>query len=84
MANSSTVLIGPNGPTSHGSLLQVLEWYTRYAFQMIEKFQTEGIKTFEPKKSVIRDHYNYTHEFMKRMVWSSGKMKYIMGEFSTC
>jgi hypothetical protein len=67
------VLIGPNGPTSHGSLLQVLEWYTRYAFQMIEKFQTEGLKTFEPKKSVIKDHYNYTHEFMKRMVWSSGK-----------
>lgn len=66
------VLIGPNGPTSHGSLLQVLEWYTRYAFQMIEKFQTEGLKTFEPKKSVIKDHYNYTHEFMKRMVWSSG------------
>jgi len=63
---------GPNGPTSHGSLLQVLEWYTRYAFQMIEKFQTEGLKTFEPTKSVIKDHYNYTHEFMKRMVWSSG------------
>lgn len=68
-----TDLIGPNGPTSHGSLLQVLEWYTRYAFQMIEKFQTEGLKTFEPKKSVIKDHYNYTHEFMKRMVWSSGE-----------
>ncbi|KAJ9614291.1 hypothetical protein H2200_002427 [Cladophialophora chaetospira] len=65
------ILIGPNGPTSHGSLLQVLEWYTRYAFEVIEKVQREGIKSFEPKISVIKEHYNYTHEFMKRMVWSS-------------
>lgn len=73
MLTRVTVLIGPNGPASHGSLLQVLEWYTRYVFQMIDKFQSEGIRTFEVKGSVIKDHYNYTHELMKRMVWSSGK-----------
>ncbi|ORY01282.1 cyclohexanone monooxygenase [Clohesyomyces aquaticus] len=65
------LLIGPNGPASHSSVLPILEWYTRYAFQMIEKFQTENIKSFEPKKGAIKDLYNHTHELMKRLVWSS-------------
>lgn len=65
------LLPGPNGPVSHGSVLQVLEWYTRYAFLMIQKAQRENIKSFEPNRGAVRDHYNYTHELMKRMVWSS-------------
>ncbi|KAF2865692.1 hypothetical protein BDV95DRAFT_506385 [Massariosphaeria phaeospora] len=65
------LLIGPNGPASHSSILPILEWYTRYAFQMITKFQTENIKSFEPKSGAIKDLYNHTHELMKRLVWSS-------------
>ncbi|KAJ9644328.1 hypothetical protein H2204_001680 [Knufia peltigerae] len=65
------LLIGPNGPASHSSILPILEWYTRYAFQMIEKFQRENIKSFEPKEKAIKDLYNHTHELMKRLVWSS-------------
>lgn len=62
---------GPNGPVSHGSVIPVLEWYTRYAFLMIQKMQSDNIKAFEPKKEAIKDLYNHTHELMKRMVWSS-------------
>ncbi|KAL1593313.1 hypothetical protein SLS60_010921 [Paraconiothyrium brasiliense] len=65
------LFIGPNGPTSHSSILPILEWYTRYAFKMIEKFQTENIKTFEVKAAAVKDLYNHTHEIMKRLVWSS-------------
>ncbi|KAJ9610802.1 hypothetical protein H2200_005579 [Cladophialophora chaetospira] len=65
------LLIGPNGPASHSSILPILEWYTRYAFQMIEKIQMENIKTFEPKAKCIKDLHNHTHELMKRLVWSS-------------
>lgn len=65
------VLIGPNGPASHGSLLPILEWHTRYMFQMIEKLQTENIKAFEPKPECIKELYNHTHELMKRLVWSA-------------
>jgi hypothetical protein len=38
---------------------------------MITKFQTENIKSFEPKAGAIKDLYNHTHELMKRLVWSS-------------
>lgn len=65
------LLPGPNGPASHASLLSVLEWYTRYAFSMIQKVQKENIKAFEPKQAAVKDLYNHTHELMKRLVWSS-------------
>lgn len=50
-----------------------MTWYTRYTFQMIEKFQRENIKAFEPKQKCVKDLYNHTHELMKRLVWSSRK-----------
>ena len=65
------VLIGPNGPASHSSILPILEWYTRYSFQWISKMQTENIASFEPKAGAVKDFYNHTHELMKRLVWSS-------------
>ncbi|KAH8880511.1 cyclohexanone monooxygenase [Thozetella sp. PMI_491] len=65
------LLTGPNSPSSHSSILPIMEWYTRYIFQMIEKMQTENIKAFEPKDKVIKEFYNHTHELMKRLAWSS-------------
>jgi hypothetical protein len=65
------LIIGPNGPGSHGSLLQIIEWHTRYMFKMVNKLQRENIKSFEPKPEAMLDFYNYTHEMFKRLVWSS-------------
>lgn len=65
------VITGPNGPASHGSALPILDWCTRYVFQMIDKIQQENIKSVEPKPDAIKDLYNHTHEIMKRLVWSS-------------
>ncbi|CAK7199298.1 hypothetical protein SEUCBS139899_001974 [Sporothrix eucalyptigena] len=65
------LLPGPNSPASHSSLLPILDWYTRYTFQMIDKVQTDNIKSFAPKPKAVHDLYNHTHELMKRLVWSS-------------
>lgn len=65
------LFIGPNGPASHSSLLPVLDWYTRYVFQVIEKMQTENVKSVMPKAQAVKDFYNHTHELMKRLAWSS-------------
>ncbi|ERS95329.1 hypothetical protein HMPREF1624_08207 [Sporothrix schenckii ATCC 58251] len=65
------LLLGPNSPSSHSSILPIMDWYTRYIFQMIDKVQTENIKAFEPKAQAVKDLYNHTHELMKRLVWSS-------------
>ncbi|CAI6016935.1 unnamed protein product [Clonostachys chloroleuca] len=68
------LLAGPNNPASQGSILPIMEWYTRYAFQVIEKVQSEGIKSFEIKPSAVKDLYIHTHELMKRMAWSSSPL----------
>lgn len=65
------MFIGPNGPASHGSILPIFEWHTRYMFQMINKLQRENIRAFDPKKECIREMYNHTHELMKRLTWSA-------------
>lgn len=65
------VLMGPNSPTSHGSILPIMEWATRYIFQVIDKMQTENIKAIEPKSEAVQEYYNHTHELMKRLAWSS-------------
>lgn len=65
------LLTGPNSPASHSSLLPILDWYTRYLFQVIKKVQTDNIRTICPKRAAVRDLYNHTHELMKRLVWSS-------------
>ncbi|KAG0649281.1 sterigmatocystin biosynthesis monooxygenase stcW [Hyphodiscus hymeniophilus] len=65
------LFIGPNGPASHSSILPIMEWHTRYLFQMVEKLQTENIKAFAPKKEACEELYQHTHELMKRLVWSS-------------
>ncbi|PSS16494.1 hypothetical protein M430DRAFT_50875 [Amorphotheca resinae ATCC 22711] len=65
------LLIGPSGPASHGSILPILEWHTRYMFDMVVKLQQENIKCFDPKAEAVREFYNHTHELMKRLVWSS-------------
>ncbi|OAA60207.1 Flavin monooxygenase-like protein [Niveomyces insectorum RCEF 264] len=61
------LLTGPNSPSSHSSILPIMEWYTRYIFQMLEKVQTENIKAFEPKREAVKDLFNHTHELMKRL-----------------
>ncbi|KAF3003284.1 hypothetical protein E8E14_006499 [Neopestalotiopsis sp. 37M] len=65
------LLLGPNSPTSHGSILPIMEWATRYIFQVITKMQTENIKAIEPKARAVKEYYNHTHELMKRLAWSS-------------
>ncbi|KIY03064.1 uncharacterized protein Z520_01531 [Fonsecaea multimorphosa CBS 102226] len=62
---------GPNGPASHGSVLPILEWHTRYLFKVISHMQRTFIKSLEPSAEVVADLYIHTHELLKRTAWSS-------------
>ena len=68
---TDTVFVGPNGPVSHSSSLPILEWHTRYLFQVINKIQRENIKSIAPKKECVEDFNQHTHTLMKRLVWSA-------------
>lgn len=62
---------GPNGPASHGSVLPILEWHTRYLFKVISHMQRTLIKSLEPSAEAVADLYVHTHELLKRTAWSS-------------
>lgn len=63
--------IGPNGPASHGSLLPIIEWHTRYMFKVISHMQRTSIKSLSPSRAAVEDAYIHTHELLKRTAWSS-------------
>ncbi|EXJ56332.1 uncharacterized protein A1O5_12599 [Cladophialophora psammophila CBS 110553] len=63
--------IGPNGPASHGSILPILEWHTRYMFKVISHMQRTSIKSLGPSVAAVKDLYVHTHELLKRTAWSS-------------
>jgi hypothetical protein len=65
------VVLGPNGPASHSSFLPIIEWHTRYIFQVIDKMQRENIKAVSPKPECVRDFFQHTHTLMRRLVWSA-------------
>ena len=66
-----TGFIGPNGPGSHGSILPVIEWHTRYMFKVIIHMQRTCIKALSPKASACAELYAHTHELLKRTAWST-------------
>ncbi|OAL32683.1 hypothetical protein AYO20_07841 [Fonsecaea nubica] len=65
------LFIGPNGPASHGSILPILEWHTRYMFKIISHMQRTSIKSLGPSRDAVADLYTHTHELLKRTAWSS-------------
>jgi hypothetical protein len=64
------LMLGPNGPVSHGSLLPIFEWHTRYMLAMVGKLQRENMHSFAPTAAAVGDFHAYTHTLLKRLVWS--------------
>ena len=58
------VLLGPNAPITHGSVLLVTEHYSKYLLQMITKAQTEGILSIDVKQSACDDFMTHIHHYM--------------------
>ena len=71
LTSSLTDFIGPNGPGSHGSILPVIEWLTRYMFKIVSHMQRTSIKALVPSASASADLSNHTHELLKRTAWST-------------
>ncbi|EXJ82704.1 hypothetical protein A1O3_06518 [Capronia epimyces CBS 606.96] len=63
--------IGPNGPASHGSILPIVEWHTRWMFKVISHMQRTSIKALAPSRRAVDDLQIHTHELLKRTAWSS-------------
>lgn len=64
------VIGGPNSPISNGSLISGLEVEIDYAYECIEKMQTENIVALDVKEEAMEDFLEHRNESMKSYVWS--------------
>ncbi|KAK5109891.1 hypothetical protein LTR62_006498 [Meristemomyces frigidus] len=62
---------GPYGPLGHGSFMPLIEIWTQYMFDVIEKAQVENIKSFTPRLDVSQQFRQHADLFLKRTAWTS-------------
>ncbi|KAK3676970.1 hypothetical protein LTR78_003175 [Recurvomyces mirabilis] len=62
---------GPYGPLGHGSFMPLIEMWTKYMFDVIEKAQMENIKSFNPRLDLSKQFRQHSDLFLKRTAWTS-------------
>ncbi|EXJ87185.1 hypothetical protein A1O3_04144 [Capronia epimyces CBS 606.96] len=62
---------GPYSPIGQGSILAMMDVFTHWMLQMIDKMQTEDIKSFVPKQDVIDEYGEHTKLLIQRFVWDA-------------
>lgn len=62
---------GPNAPFANGSLVYGIECQADYIIKVVQKIQTERIKSVNVKPEALADWIEHKDEYMKRMVWSA-------------
>ncbi|KAF4611042.1 hypothetical protein D9613_007088 [Agrocybe pediades] len=63
------MFIGPNSPIGNGPVLSFVEAQADYMLKFIDRWQTENIHSFVPKKEAVDDFIAHTDNFMKNTVW---------------
>jgi cation diffusion facilitator CzcD-associated flavoprotein CzcO len=64
------VFCGLYGPIGHGSVCPMVEAYTNYVFQILEKAQVEDIKKMQVKRSVAQQFSAHADLYVNRTAWS--------------
>jgi cation diffusion facilitator CzcD-associated flavoprotein CzcO len=77
------VLLGPNAPIAHGSVLAVTEHCSKFLLQMITKAQTEGIVSMDVKQSACDDYMTHIHHYMPRTTWAAECSSWFKGGHKT-
>jgi hypothetical protein len=62
---------GPYGPLGHGSFMPLIEKWTKYMFDAIEKAQVENIKSYTPRLDLSNQFRQHADLFLKRTAWTS-------------
>ena len=59
-----------DGPLGHGSVVPMVEAYTNYIIQVLQKVQVEDIKRIQVKRKVAEDFTRHADIYLKRTAWS--------------
>ncbi|KAF2676844.1 monooxygenase [Lentithecium fluviatile CBS 122367] len=64
------VFSGPNNPYASGSYLVTIEAQADYMLKMCDRWQTENILSFAPKKEVVQELQEQIDTMLARTIWS--------------
>ncbi|KIW98143.1 uncharacterized protein Z519_01727 [Cladophialophora bantiana CBS 173.52] len=64
------VFIGAYGPLGHGSVIPMVEAYTNYIIQVLQKVQVEDVKSLRVNRSVAEAFTRHADLYLKRTAWS--------------
>ncbi|KAK2745565.1 hypothetical protein FQN57_003690 [Myotisia sp. PD_48] len=64
------IFLGPNCPIGNGPVLSAIECQADYMLKIIDRFQTENVRTFSPKPEAIDDFIAFKDKFMEKSVWA--------------
>ncbi|KAF7559283.1 hypothetical protein G7046_g4882 [Stylonectria norvegica] len=64
--------LGPNCPIGSGPLVGAIEAQADYMLHWCDRWQTENIHSFTPKKEAVDDFVARTDLFMRDTIWASG------------
>ena len=62
---------GPYGPLGHGSFMPLIERWTQYMLDVINKCQVEHVKSITPKWRAARHFRQHADLFLQRTAWTS-------------
>ncbi|KAH7127336.1 cyclohexanone monooxygenase [Dactylonectria macrodidyma] len=65
------VLLGPRGPWGNGSIIPAIETNADYFVTMMQKIQSQGIKSIEVKQGAVDDFVEHNNEWHVGSVWGA-------------
>ncbi|KAG6831614.1 hypothetical protein H0H87_004676 [Tephrocybe sp. NHM501043] len=63
------LVIGPNSPIGNGPVLSFIEAQIDYILKLANRWQTENIRSFSPKREAVEDFIAHKDQFMQGTVW---------------
>jgi cation diffusion facilitator CzcD-associated flavoprotein CzcO len=63
------MFMGPNSPVGNGPFLIAVEAQADYMLKMMNRWQTENIKSFSPKDAAVDDFVEFTQKWMESAIW---------------
>ncbi|KAI1394479.1 FAD/NAD(P)-binding domain-containing protein [Hypoxylon trugodes] len=64
------VFYGPNNPFGSGAFLSTIEAQADYMLKWCDRWQTENVHSFAPKKVVVEEFETFLSEAMHKTVWA--------------
>ncbi|KAJ9605678.1 hypothetical protein H2200_009527 [Cladophialophora chaetospira] len=64
------LFLGPSCPVGNGPLIPAIETQADYMLQWVDRWQTENIVSFYPKREVVDDFVDHINEYMPKTVWT--------------